>query len=265
MYLRLSSLYLIFAVAECDSEVFLGNKEDYSGRLGAPIDKTYALNTSSKLALSAQVVNTIVKHDDGSLSFHNTDTLALAESIRTKAALASTCLVVGTGGAARAACAAAELLGMEKIFVWGREPNKAAELAQDFVNGQVCPSDPGTGSSDVIIGCVPAGDAQGLSYHEKRRYIPQKTPLTRTAGELGCRNIVHGLEILGIEQSMLWTGMPREAFGTGTALWCNFMGRRADRVDWMITSVLRMQLFVFLPLNTTFQAALFFCSEIVNR
>ncbi|KAF4754192.1 hypothetical protein FOZ62_000207, partial [Perkinsus olseni] len=71
----------------------------------------------SELASSAQVVNTIVKHDDGSLSFHNTDTLALAESIRIKAALASTCLVVGTGGAARAACAAAELLGMEKIFV----------------------------------------------------------------------------------------------------------------------------------------------------
>ncbi|KAF4756871.1 hypothetical protein FOZ63_019424, partial [Perkinsus olseni] len=61
----------------------------------------------SELALSAQAVNTIVKHDDGSLSFHNTDTLALAESIRTKAALASTCLVVGTGGAARGACAAA--------------------------------------------------------------------------------------------------------------------------------------------------------------
>ncbi|KAF4647893.1 hypothetical protein FOZ61_003505 [Perkinsus olseni] len=47
MYLRLSSLYLIFVVAECDSEVFLGDKEDYSGRLGAPIDKTYALNSSS--------------------------------------------------------------------------------------------------------------------------------------------------------------------------------------------------------------------------
>ncbi|KAF4729134.1 hypothetical protein FOZ63_022447, partial [Perkinsus olseni] len=91
----------------------------------------------SELALSARAVNTIVKHDDGSLSFHNTDTLALAESIRSKAALASTCLVVGTGGAARGACAAAELLGMEKIFVWGRDSTKAAKLAQDFVNGQV--------------------------------------------------------------------------------------------------------------------------------
>lgn len=58
---------------------------------------------------------------------------------RTKAALASTCLVVGTGGAARGACAAAELLGMDKIYVWGRDATKAANLAEDFENGEVSP------------------------------------------------------------------------------------------------------------------------------
>ncbi|KAF4731678.1 hypothetical protein FOZ63_027743 [Perkinsus olseni] len=70
--------------------------------------------------------------------------------------------------------------------------------------------------------CVRNKEVSGLQCHHlslpasRIGYIPQETPLTRTAVELGCRNIVYGLEILvlqGIEQSMLWTGMPREAFG----------------------------------------------------
>ncbi|KAF4735871.1 hypothetical protein FOZ62_017359 [Perkinsus olseni] len=46
MYLRLAGSYFIFVAAKCESDIFLGNNEDYSGGFGAPVDKTYVLQSS---------------------------------------------------------------------------------------------------------------------------------------------------------------------------------------------------------------------------
>ncbi|KAF4682470.1 hypothetical protein FOZ60_010472 [Perkinsus olseni] len=47
MYLNLTSLYLIFVVAQCGPEVFRGDTEKTPNGLGSPIDKTYTYDSSS--------------------------------------------------------------------------------------------------------------------------------------------------------------------------------------------------------------------------
>ncbi|KAF4732717.1 hypothetical protein FOZ63_021085, partial [Perkinsus olseni] len=46
LYLRQAGLYFVFVAPKRESDIFLGDNEDYSGGLGAPVDKTYTLHSS---------------------------------------------------------------------------------------------------------------------------------------------------------------------------------------------------------------------------
>lgn len=82
-------------------------------------------------------VNTICREDDGSLSGHNTDPQGLEAALRAAAGVSWTApgwqggaaLILGSGGAARAALLALSRLGFVSLFVAGRRPEQAAVLA----------------------------------------------------------------------------------------------------------------------------------------
>ncbi|HSC87974.1 MAG TPA: shikimate dehydrogenase, partial [Polyangiaceae bacterium] len=97
--------------------------------------KRAALEACERVDASAAGVgaaNVVARAADGALVAYNTDALALAEELRLgcqglgrpeRGAL----VVLGTGGAARAAVVSARLAGFERIFVSGRsfEPSRA--------------------------------------------------------------------------------------------------------------------------------------------
>ena len=167
----------------------------------------------SEPARSAQAVNTISVTPSGQLRGDNTDIIALKKCIERVDHRVKTCLIIGTGGAARGAIYAAASCGFE-IFVYGRNAAKLQEIcsqtsASAFDNKI---------RYSLIIGCVPA-EAQA-SFVEKytdnisecahiieMAYIPRVSPLIAAGIARGAR-IVYGSEILlfqAIEQHEIWT------------------------------------------------------------
>ena len=84
----------------------------------------------SEGARATGAVNLVVKADDG-LRGYNTDVDGIVNSVREAGLPVADALVVGTGGAARAAIVAAQKLGCQ-ITVAGRSALKVESLAQAF-------------------------------------------------------------------------------------------------------------------------------------
>jgi len=77
-------------------------------------------------------VNTIV-NNNGILIGHNTDYLGFARAVGEKCGLnGKSAVVLGNGGAARAAVLALKKLGTKKIFVCARNKRKAKKLCAEF-------------------------------------------------------------------------------------------------------------------------------------
>ncbi len=90
----------------------------------------------ARIAASAEetgAVNTVLRDADGVLVGHNTDVQGIVDAIRPSASAApvagKTALVLGAGGAARAAVRAAERLGSRPIVVHARRTEAAERLA----------------------------------------------------------------------------------------------------------------------------------------
>ncbi len=166
------------AVAEPDAE---------TGRIGAA--NTLVRRKAECLALSA----------------HNTDVLAVREALARLAG--SRVVVVGTGGAARAALAAAAAPGRESA-VTGRDSAKAAALAAEFRADVIGGSEIARFRPDVWINATPLGssDDDPLPF-PVAMLVPEtavvdfvyrrggETPLVREARARGAR-IADGLELL---------------------------------------------------------------------
>ncbi|RJE21246.1 hypothetical protein PHISCL_06428 [Aspergillus sclerotialis] len=132
-------------------------------------------------------------------------------------------VVVGAGGAARAAVYAMARAGITNICVWNRTVGKAEKIASDF--GALCKVTVVAHAADipyapdVIIGTIP-GDVlsveafRGLFAKEKglcieMSYKPSVTNLLSVAREHGGWVTADGLEVLlqqAFDQSKLWTG-----------------------------------------------------------
>lgn len=85
------------------------------------------------LARRAEAVNTLVSDGEGGIAGWNTDLPGLVAAIRTRwgdTATASAALIIGAGGAARAAVLAADALGASEIRVWNRTPERARALVE---------------------------------------------------------------------------------------------------------------------------------------
>ena len=180
------------------------------------------------LARSIGAVNTVV-NQDGKLAGYNTDAYGFIESLKEKADFeprGKTVLLLGAGGAAKAAAYALAGEGVERLTIANRTVARAESLAED-VGGvlksvDVVSLDNVSGNADLIVNSTSIGMASGdgagqtplaaasisrnaLAYDMV--YTPAETPFIRCAREAGAR-VLGGLWMLiyqGAAAFELWT------------------------------------------------------------
>jgi len=172
----------------------------------------------SPAAAAIGAVNTLSFEASGAIRGDNTDAGGLLDAIGEPPP--ATALVLGAGGAGRAAAWALRETGAE-VAIWNRTPARAAALADELgvrhetspgpadllVNATSVGLDPGDRLDDLPL--VDAALVVDLTYGEG------PTPLVRWAQERGARS-VDGREVLvrqGARSLELWTGLraPLEA------------------------------------------------------
>jgi shikimate-5-dehydrogenase len=192
-------------------------------------------------AVSVGAVNTIVVRQSQSgrrLEGDNTDWSGIRSCI-VKSNLndieSSTAIVLGAGGAARAACYALETLQVKDVIIVNRSRSNAEEMAKHFprLSTKIC-----TNLEDVhliartpvriIVGCIPADDltedkiprslfsAAESGALVEMAYRPLETGMMKIAQSYPTWHIFKGLDVLreqAYAQFELWTGKaaPTEA------------------------------------------------------
>ncbi len=188
-------------------------------------------------AQAVGAVNTLF-WQDGKLLGDNTDIAGILAPLQSwqqanpDTALASA-LILGAGGASRAACAALQALGIPDIALSNRTASKAVSVAADFGLRTVPWEERASNSGQpwgLVLNTTPLGTAgshDGLSPLPESAlpgtrlvfdmvYNPIRTPLLTQAQAAGCA-ILSGLSMFlhqGLEQFRLWTGVsldPRQA------------------------------------------------------
>jgi shikimate dehydrogenase len=176
--------------------------------------KLAALEVADELSDAGRAigaVNTLTLHEDGRIAGDNTDAAGLLDALGD--ARSATALVLGAGGAARAAIWALADAGA-RVTVWNRTARRAKALAAEF--GVEAADRPGP--AEVLVNATPVGlrpddTLEGLPLVDARVvvdlvYGDAPTPLVRWAEERGAR-VVDGLEVLvrqGAGSLALWTG-----------------------------------------------------------
>ncbi len=136
----------------------------------------------SETAAEAGAVNTLLRRDDGTLVGANTDVYGAYMMLKDDISLDSKVIVLGSGGAANAVAAALSKLGVKKVLLVSRTPQKAAvphgksavplktavpgKTAALLENAEVCSYEDLAvhTDADVIINATPLG-----SGHYKNR------------------------------------------------------------------------------------------------
>jgi shikimate dehydrogenase len=196
-----------------------------SGYRGANVTiphKMAATAIADELSHAARAIgaaNTLV-FDDGRILADNTDAGGLLDALREP--VPSTALVLGAGGAGRAAAWALREAGT-RVAVWNRTTERAAALASEL--GVRHARDPER--AELVVNATSVGMAGADQPRDAARtlglagleapavlvdlvYADDPTPLTRWAAERGAR-VVDGLEILvrqGARSLERWTGRP---------------------------------------------------------
>ncbi len=179
---------------------------------------------ASARATAIGAANTLVRRDDGWWA-DNTDAPGMVDALRWGGLeTAERVVVLGAGGTARAALAAAAVLGASSVTVYARRAAAIAELApvaEAFgvrLQGADWSHADSAGQADVVIATVPKGVADPLAQRIAWRpatvlfdaiYDPWPTPLAAAAAAAGCR-IVSGLDLLlaqAVHQFELFTGI----------------------------------------------------------
>ena len=187
------------------------------------------VNEVDGMARNIGAVNTVVNRG-GSLTGYNTDAYGFVESLKAKADFeprGKTVLLLGAGGAARAAAYALAGEGVERLTIANRTVSRAESLAEDV--GQLLrrvdatPLDGVSGDADLIVNSTSVGMASSdgagrtplgagsiardaLAYDMV--YTPAETPFLHCAREAGAR-VLGGLWMLiyqGAAAFELWTG-----------------------------------------------------------
>ncbi|WP_280837123.1 shikimate dehydrogenase [Micromonospora sp. A200] len=180
----------------------------------------------SPVAAAVGAANTLVRRPDGSWYADNTDVSGMVE-VLTSAGVTpgGTVTVLGAGGTARAALAAAARLGAASVTVVARRAAAVDELRP--VAGAVGVALTGAdwadatahAGADVVVSTVPKGVADPLAGELRWRpstvlfdalYDPWPTPLAASALAAGAR-VVSGLDLLlaqAVGQFEQFTGVP---------------------------------------------------------
>jgi shikimate dehydrogenase len=165
----------------------------------------------SEAAKAIGAVNTLTLRADGGIEGDNTDAGGLLDALAEPPP--ETALVLGAGGAARAAIWALADAGTS-VTVWSRRPARARRLAGEL--GVEAAARPGP--AELLVNATPVGlrphdSLDGLPLVDARVvvdlvYGAGPTPVARWAEERGAR-VVDGLEVLvrqGARSLALWTG-----------------------------------------------------------
>ena len=186
------------------------------------------LDRISERAERVGAVNTLY-WDGGSLCGENTDVIGLTAPLRKLPSLPESALVLGAGGAARAAVAGLLELSVPEVLVANRTRARADELARDFSVKVVDWEERMDPAPGLICNTTPlgmSGPMQDLSPWDADRfpegcvaydivYNPLRTRFLREAESAGCTTI-SGLEMFlhqGLAQFRLWTGLEMDEAG----------------------------------------------------
>ena len=165
--------------------------------------------------------NTVVRGKDGRLFGFNTDVYGIVAAIEPRVALqGARVLVIGAGGAARAAVIGLKAKGAEVTIV-NRTPATATELAKQLGVKTAKRSEVAKLSFDLIFNATPVGMGPAaetpLEENELNTtwvfdsvYNPVDTPLLKLAQSKGCGTI-SGVEMFlhqAARQFEIWTGKP---------------------------------------------------------
>jgi shikimate dehydrogenase len=166
----------------------------------------------SDAAAAIGAVNTLTFRDDDRIAGDNTDAGGLIDALGGERP--ATALVLGAGGAARAAAWALADAGA-RVTVWNRTPERAEALASDLgVEAAERPAEAELLVNATTVGLHSDDSLAGLPLVDARIvvdlvYGEAPTPIARWAEERGAR-LVDGLEVLvrqGVRSLTLWTGM----------------------------------------------------------
>jgi shikimate dehydrogenase len=181
---------------------------------------------ASPVARATGAANTLVRRDDGTWYADNTDVAGMLR-VLSDAGLRRhpSITVLGGGGTARAALAAAARLGASEVTVVTRRPQARDELAPaaDALGVRIIGAEwadaAKTLDADAVISTVPKGAADHLAGEAKWRpgtvlfdaiYDPWPTPLSASAQAQGLA-VASGLDLLlaqALSQFEQFTGVP---------------------------------------------------------
>ncbi len=180
-----------------------------------------ALENSDPLTRQIGACNTIVRAADGKLYGFNTDVAGIIAPLEQRLRLAGArVLLVGAGGAARAAAFGLKAKGAE-VFITNRTPEKGQSLARQAKAKYLKRAEIAKQEFDAIINATPVGmNGNGQSPLEEKElntklvfdlvYTPAETKLLKMAAAKGLQ-VIPGLEMFvqqGARQFEIWTGKP---------------------------------------------------------
>lgn len=180
-----------------------------------------ALDGVDPLARRVGAINTVVR-SAGKLYGYNTDVAGIIGPLEALTPLAGKrVLVLGAGGAARAAAFGLKARGAE-VYICNRTPARARQLAQAAGAKPILRRELAKTSFDILVQATPVGQypkvqQSPLAAEEIRAaivfdlvYNPLETELLRRARARGAR-VIPGLEMFvaqGAAQFEIWTGKP---------------------------------------------------------
>jgi len=231
--------YTVIECAEAElADLVAGLDADWAGlSLTMPL-KAVALAVADEvapLAATLGAANTLVRRPGGWFA-ENTDVSGMVAALATVGMTAAgTVAVLGAGGTARAALAAAGRLGAQAVTVYARRAEAVAELrpVAAALGLGLSHADLGAigraGGADLVLSTVPKGAADPLVAAIDWQpstvlfdvvYDPWPTALAAGAAAAGCR-VVSGLELLlaqAVGQFELFTGVPAPTAAMRAAL-----------------------------------------------
>jgi shikimate dehydrogenase len=170
-------------------------------------------------AAAVGAANTLTFEPDGTIVADNTDVAGLLEALPVDPA-GITALVLGAGGAARAAVHALVRAGAAEVLIWNRTKSRAGRLVAELGGRAVDAPEP----AELLVNCTSVGllesdspfkslpiqaDTLGVgTYVADMVYRPGGTELLHEAKERGA-TVVTGMEILiaqGAASFERWTG-----------------------------------------------------------
>jgi 3-dehydroquinate dehydratase / shikimate dehydrogenase len=180
------------------------------------------LDKSDPLTSKIGACNTVVRSQEGRLFGFNTDVNGLLGPIEARLRVAGAkVLVLGAGGAARAAVFALKDKGAE-VYIFNRTPAPAQSLARKAQAKSIAKADIKKTAFDLIVNATPVGmegnqDSLPLAaedftakYLFEMVYTPAETPMVRMARARGIQ-VILGSEMFvqqGARQFEIWTGKP---------------------------------------------------------